>query len=110
MLNFKLYMLQRLSAVFMVPLVFGHLALMIYAIQGGLSSAEILARTQASPFWLLFYGSFVLAVSIHAAIGLRVIAYEVIGLKGIGLEIFMWAVGLGLLALGGRAVLAVTVL
>ena len=49
-------------------------------------------------------------MSIHAAIGLRVIAYEVIGLKGIGLEIFMWAVGLGLLALGGRAVLAVTVL
>ena len=110
MLNFKLYMLQRLSAVFMVPLVFGHLALMIYAIQGGLSSAEILARTQTSPFWFLFYGSFVLAVSIHAAIGLRVIAYEIIGLKGIKLEILMWAVGLGLLALGGRAVLAVTVL
>ena len=41
MLNFKLYMLQRLSAVFMVPLVFGHLALMIYAIQGGLRKSTL---------------------------------------------------------------------
>ena len=68
MLDFRLYMAQRLTALIMAPLVLGHIAVMIYAIQGGLSSAEILGRTQGSLFWLLFYGLFVLAVSIHAAI------------------------------------------
>ena len=46
---------------------------MIYAIQGGLSAAEILGRTQGSIAWALFYGTFVVAVSVHASIGLRVI-------------------------------------
>jgi fumarate reductase subunit C len=43
---------------------------MIYAVQGGLSSSEILAQTQGSVFWLLFYGRLVIAASIYAAIGL----------------------------------------
>ena len=46
---------------------------MIYAIQGGLSAAEILGRTQGSLAWLLFYGCLSLRSPIHAAIGLRVI-------------------------------------
>ena len=108
MLNVRLYMLQRITALLMAPLVLGHLAGMIYAIQGGLSAAEILGRTQGSVLWFLFYGGFVLAAAIHGAIGLRVIAHEWAGLKGAALEVFMWAVGLGLLALGGRAVWAVT--
>lgn len=108
MLDLRLYMLQRLSALVMAPLVIGHLAVMIYAIQGGLSAAEILGRTQGSVFWLLFYGSFVIAVSIHAAIGLRVVVHEMFGLHGRTLVVFTWAVGVGLLALGARAVAAVT--
>jgi len=48
MLNLRLYMLQRITALLMAPLVIGHLAVMIYAIQGGLSTAEILGRTQGS--------------------------------------------------------------
>ena len=68
MLDLKLYMAQRISAMIMGPLVLGHLAVMIYAIQGGLSSAEILSRTQGSIFWFVFYGTFVIAVSVHAAI------------------------------------------
>ena len=63
MLNLHLYMLQRITALIMAPLVLGHLAVMIYAIQGGLTVAEILGRTQGSWFWFLFYGLFVLAVS-----------------------------------------------
>ena len=86
MLDFRLYMAQRLTALIMAPLVLGHIAVMIYAIQGGLSSAEILGRTQGSLFWLLFYGLFVLAVSIHAAIGIRVIVHEWAGLKGAALS------------------------
>lgn len=108
MLNLRLYMLQRITALLMAPLVLGHLAVMIYAIQGGLSAAEILGRTQGSVLWFLFYGTFVFAVAIHGAIGLRTIAHEWGGLKGTFLEVFMWAVGIALFALGARAVWAVT--
>lgn len=107
MLDLRLYMLQRLSALVMVPLVLGHIATMIVAVQGGLSAEEILGRTQGSLWWALFYGSFVLAVSIHAAIGLRVIVTETIKLKGFKLDAFTWLVFLSLLFLGARAVWAV---
>lgn len=108
MLNLRLYMLQRITALLMAPLVIGHLAVMIYAVQGGLSTGEILGRTQGSFLWFLFYGTFVVAVAIHGAIGLRTVALEWAGLKGMALELFMWIVGLGLFALGARAVWAVT--
>ena len=108
MLSLRLYMLQRLTALTMAPLVLGHLAVMIYAVQGGLSAAEILGRTQGSILWFLFYGLFVFAAAIHGAIGLRVIAFEWGGLRGAALEALMWAAGLGLFSLGARAVWAVT--
>lgn len=108
MVNVHLYMLQRLTALIMAPLVIGHIAVMIYAVQGGLSAAEILGRTQGSIGWFLFYGTFVVAVSIHAAIGLRTVLYELIGLSGRPLTIISWTICLFLLGLGGRAVLAVT--
>lgn len=108
MLNLRLYMLQRLTALLMAPLVLGHLAVMIYAIQGGLSTAEILGRTQGSLAWFAFYGTFVLAVSIHGAIGMRTIVHEWGGLKGTLLEAFMWVTGVGLFLMGARAVWAVT--
>ncbi|MEM8648458.1 MAG: succinate dehydrogenase, partial [Pseudomonadota bacterium] len=78
------------------------------AIQGGLSAGEILGRTQGSALWFLFYGGFVAAVAVHGAIGMRVIAYEWGGLKGRALDLSMWLIGLGLFALGARAVWAVT--
>ncbi len=108
MLDLRLYLLQRLSALVMAPLVIGHIAVMIYAVQGGLSAAEILGRTQGSLGWALFYGTFVLAASVHGAIGLRVIAHEWLGLKGPALGALGWGVFLGLLVLGARAVWAVT--
>ncbi|WP_108816778.1 succinate dehydrogenase [Loktanella sp. Alg231-35] len=109
MLNLRLYMLQRITALLMAPLVLGHLTVMIYAIQGGLSAAEILGRIQGSALWFIFYGTFVIAVAIHGAIGLRAIAHEWGGLKGGALEVSMWVAGLGLFALGARAVWAVTI-
>ena len=108
MLDIRLYMAQRLSALIMVPLVIGHIAVMIYAVQGGLTVNEILGRTQGSFAWFLFYGSFVLAVSIHAAIGMRAIMYEWLGIKGAVLSVISWGLCLFLLALGGHAVWAVT--
>lgn len=108
MMTLRLYMLQRITALLMAPLVLGHLIVMIYAIQGGLSAAEILGRTQGSFLWFAFYGTFVFAVSIHGAIGLRTILHEWAGLKGRALDVFMWLTGLALFALGARAVWAVT--
>ena len=110
MLDLKLYMAQRISAMIMGPLVLGHLAVMIYAIQGGLSSAEILSRTRGSIFWFVFYGTFVIAVSVHAAIGMRVIMHEWLGLKGAALALLTWSLCLILLIMGARAVMAVTLL
>ncbi len=108
MLNTNLYMLQRITALIMAPLVLGHIGVMIYAVRGGLTAAEILSRTQGSTWWLIFYGSFVAAVSIHAAIGLRVIIFETFAIKGILLTLFTWGVFLLLAGLGFRAVYALT--
>lgn len=108
MLDLRLYMAQRITALVMAPLVLGHIAVMVYAIRGGLTAAEILGRTQGSVAWLLFYGAFVVAVSVHAAIGLRVVAHEWLGLRGPALSALTWGAGLGLLAMGLRAVHAVT--
>lgn len=106
-MEFRLYMLQRLSALILAPLVLGHLAVMIYAVQGGLTAAEILGRTQGSLLWGVFYGVFVVAVATHATIGLRVIAHEWLRLQGAALDALTCLVFVGLLGLGGRAVFAV---
>ncbi len=108
MLTTRLYMLQRLTALIMAPLVLGHLAVMIYAVQGGLDAAEILGRTQGSVLWMLFYGAFVAAVATHAAIGVRVVAFETFGLSKSVLTPLTWLIFILLLSLGLRAVYAVT--
>ncbi len=107
MIGARLYILQRLSALLMAPLVLGHLAVMIYAVQNGLSAGEILGRTRGSLWWGAFYGLFVAAVSVHAAIGLRVVAYETLKLPLSWLTPLTWAIGIVLFLLGARAVVAV---
>ena len=108
MLDARLYLAQRISALLMAPLVLGHLALMIWAVRGGLSVAEILGRTQGSMLWFSYYGLFVVAVSVHAAIGLRVVAYEWFRLPQRWLAAFTGFTLVLLLFLGARAVWAVT--
>lgn len=103
----RLYLLQRLSALLLAPLVIAHLALIVYAVRGGLSAAEILSRTQGSPFWALFYGLFVVAVAVHAPIGLRNVLREWTPWQGRGLDRAMAAFAALLLVLGLRAVAAV---
>lgn len=107
MIDLRLYLLQRITALIMVPFVFVHLGVMIYAIQGGVSAAEILGRTQGSLSWGLFYGTFVVAAGVHGAIGLRAIAHEWLGLRW-GLGALTFCLGFGLIATGLRAVIAVT--
>ena len=108
MLGVRLYMLQRITALLMAPLVIGHIAVMIYAVQGGLSAAEILGRTQGSLLWALFYGTFAVSVALHAAIGLRVIVHETFGLTRATLAILTTALFAILGMMGLYAVYAVT--
>ena len=107
MLELRLYLAQRISAAIMAPLVLLHLGVMIYAIQGGLSAEEILARTRGSLFWGGVYGLFVLAVAVHAAIGLRNILLEWWRPQGLLPAALAWITGLVLWVMGWRAVVAV---
>ena len=102
-----LWLAQRASAAVLGLCVLVHLATIALAVRGGLSAAEILARTQASVAWAVFYAVFVLAVAIHAPIGLRTIAREWLGWRGRSLEIATLAAGIALAMLGWRAVAGV---
>ena len=102
-----LFALQRLSAKVLAPFVVVHLALILYAVQGGLSAAEILGRTQGSVAWGAFYALFVIAVAIHAPIGVRNIVREWTRWQGRGLDVASVVLAIVLLALGLRAVAAV---
>jgi len=107
MLEMRLYLAQRISAAIIAPLVLIHLGMMIYAIQGGLDAAEILGRTRGSFWWGLNYGLFVLAVAVHAAIGLRNVLREWLSLRGVALAAIAWLSFAVLLLSGLRAVSAV---
>ncbi|MEO6624884.1 MAG: succinate dehydrogenase [Burkholderiaceae bacterium] len=98
---------QRISAMVLVLCVIAHLALVIYAVRGGLSAAEILGRTQGSWGFAAFYTVFVVASAVHVPVGLANIARE---WWGWGERSALWsarAVGLALLFMGLRAVYAV---
>jgi fumarate reductase subunit C len=103
----RLFIAQRLTALLLAPLVAVHLAVMVVAIRGGLTAAEILGRTQGSLGWALFYGTFVVAAAVHAPIGLRNILRETTGLGRRAVDGLSLGFGLVLLVLGLRAVWAV---
>ena len=102
-----LWVAQRATAVVLALCVVVHLATIIYAVRGGLSAGEILARTRGSLMWGAFYSAFVIAAAIHGAIGLRTIAAEWLGFRGDAAEVAMTVVGLALTILGLRGVVAV---
>lgn len=104
----RLFVLQRLTALVMVPLVLGHLGVIVYATRAGLSSEAILGRTEGSLFWAGFYGLFVVAAAIHGTIGLRTVLAEMSPLRGRGLDLVVTVFGLLVLGLGIRAVVIVT--
>ena len=106
-LQLRLWAAQRLSAMVLALCVLVHLATLIYAVRGGLDAAEILGRTRGSIGWASFYTVFVLALTIHAPIGLRTICMEWLSWRGRSLDIAVIAIGLALATLGLRAVWAV---
>ena len=102
-----LWLAQRASAAVLALCVSVHLVTIVYAVRGGLTAAEIFSRTRGSIGWLSFYMVFVLAVAVHAPIGLRPVLTEWLGWRGRSREWFVLAFGLLLAWMGMRAVLTV---
>jgi fumarate reductase subunit C len=110
-MSFRLYLLQRATALILVPLIAVHLIVIFYATAKGLSAASILARTRGSIGWGAFYSVFVLAAAIHGSIGVRNVFAEwgpdALKRDPRLLALILWVTGLGLALLGLRAVYAV---
>lgn len=104
-----LFVAQRLSAAVLAVAVAVHLATIVYAVRGGLTAGDILARTHGNVAFFAFYAVFVVAVSVHAPIGLRNVLREWTPWRGPTLDAALAAFALALLALGLRAVMAVYV-
>lgn len=97
---------QRISAMVLALCVLVHLAVMIYAVRGGLTGAEMLGRTQGHWGFALFYGIFVLACAVHVPLGLANIAREWLRFSDVAALWLARALGVLLLVSGMRAVVA----
>jgi fumarate reductase subunit C len=102
-----LWILQRASAALLALCVSVHLVTIIYATRGGLTAAEIFARTRGNNLWLAFYALFVLAVGVHAPIGLRAVLREWLGWRGRAADTALVLFAAALAWLGLHAVLGV---
>jgi fumarate reductase subunit C len=107
-MDFRLFVIQRLTAMIMAPLVIAHLIVILMAVRGGLTAAEIQARLDGSLVWAGFYGLFVVCAALHAPIGLRNVLREWTGLGHRTVDIAMMLFAALLLLAGLRAVYAVT--
>lgn len=101
----KLWLWQRASAAVLGLCVIVHLILIIIAVQGGLSASEIISRVSGNIAWLMFYSVFVIAVAIHAPIGVRTILNEMTGLKTSQTHLVMALLCLVILSMGFRTVI-----
>ena len=102
-----LFIAHRASAAVLAFFVTVHLATILYAVRGGLTAGEVLARTRDNHWFLAFYVLFVLAVAVHAPIGLRNVLREWTPWRGRSLDVALAVFGLLLLLLGFRAAVAV---
>ena len=103
----QLFIAQRYSAMLLGPLVIIHLVMIIIAVRNGLSADEILSRTRGSGLWFGFYSLFVIAVAVHAPIGVRNVLNEWTGLGQKAVNYVSIGLGIVLLLTGLRAVMAV---
>jgi fumarate reductase subunit C len=106
-MNPVLYLAQRGTAFILAFAVTVHLITIIYAVRGGLTAGDILARTHGSRVFLGFYLVFVFAAAIHAPIGLRAVLREWAKWRGHTLDLTLMLLSFLLIALGVRAALAV---
>ena len=98
-----LFLAQRASAVVLACAVTVHLVTIIYATRSGLTALDVLGRTRGNGAFLALYVIFVLAVAIHAPIGLRNILREWTSWRGRSLDIVLAVFAALLLVLGLRA-------
>ena len=103
----RLWIAQRASAAVLALCVLVHLTTLVYAVRGGLTGGEILERTRGNAAWFAFYSLFVLAVTVHAPIGLRTVLGEWLGWHGRSRDALLVAFAMLLAWLGMRAVLGV---
>ncbi len=103
----RLWIAQRASAAVLALCVIVHLVTIVYAVRGGLTGAEILARTRGNAAWLAFYSLFVFAVTVHAPIGLRAVLGEWLGWRGRSRDLALLAFAMLLAVMGMRAVFTV---
>jgi fumarate reductase subunit C len=100
------FVLQRGSAAVLALCVVVHLATIIYAVRHALSAQAIVARMHASMFWPAFYALFVVAVTVHAPLGLRAVADEWLGVRGPATDAVLALLALVLLSGGLYAVVS----
>ena len=98
---------QRVSGMVLALCVVVHLGVVIHAVRGGLTAAEILARTQGNWAFGAFYSVFVIACAIHAPIGVATIVAEVSGGRGRKHLPIAPVLAVLILVMGMRAVYAV---
>jgi len=104
-LETRIWALQRATAAVLAFCVFVHLGMIIYAVQDGLSAAEIISRISGNLAWLAFYAVFIVAVALHAPIGIRVILNEMTNLSRKQTHLIMAALCLIILVMGFRAII-----
>lgn len=102
----RLWYWGRISAMALSFFVLVHLAVIIYAVRGGLTGTEILSRTHGNVAFGLFYAAFVLACAVHVPIGLaRILRETILSTRAANVVSTLFA--LLLLVLGLRAVYGV---
>jgi fumarate reductase subunit C len=102
----RLWYWGRISAMALSFFVMVHLAVIIYAVRGGLTGTEILGRTHGNIAFGLFYTAFVLACAVHVPLGLARILRETV-MSDRAASVVSALFGLLLLVLGLRAVYGV---
>ena len=102
-----LFIAQRASAAVLAFAVTVHLATILYAVRGGLTAGEVLGRTRDNHWFFAFYVVFVLAVAVHAPIGLRNVLREWTPWHRRSLDVALVVFALLLLIMGFRAAVAV---
>tara|TARA_B100000965_G_scaffold185005_1_gene154457 strand:+ start:555 stop:905 length:351 start_codon:yes stop_codon:yes gene_type:complete len=99
------WLVQRVTAAILAVCVIVHLAVIVIAVQGGVTSKEIVARVGGSVPWLVFYSVFVVSVALHAPVGLRNILREYTSFGRRTTHWIMAAFCVVILVMGFRAVI-----
>src|SRR4051812_36077720 len=103
----KLWYAQRVSAMVLAVCVLVHLATIVYAVRGGLTASEILARTHGNALVASFYALFVVACAVHVPIGVARIVEECLQVHERAALAIATLFAITIIAVGSAAVYAV---